>query len=229
MKAKITLLPGDGIGPEVVAEGVKLLRAVAARLDHAFEFHEALIGGIAIDTTGSSLPEATVAACRRADAVLLGAVGGPKWDDPNAVDRPERGLLGIRKALGLYANLRPVAVLPALVEASPLRPELLDGVDLLVVRELTGGIYFGEKRRWSEDGDERASDLCVYSQQRDRAHRTHCVRAGARPPRQAHKCRQGECARDVAPVAQCRQPYRGGRVPRRRSWSTCWSTRRQCT
>ena len=163
MKAKITLLPGDGIGPEVVAEGVKLLRAVAARWDHAFEFHEALIGGIAIDTAGSSLPEATVAACRRADAVLLGAVGGPKWDDPNAADRPERGLLGIRKALGLYANLRPVAVLPALAGASPLRPELLDGVDLLVVRELTGGIYFGEKRRWSEDGDERASDLCIYS------------------------------------------------------------------
>jgi len=163
MKAHITLLPGDGIGPEVVAEGHKVLRAVASAWNHEFEFHEALIGGIAIDTAGSSLPEETVAACRAADAVLLGAVGGPKWDDPNAADRPERGLLGIRKALGLYANLRPVEVLPSVAGASPLRPELLGGVDLLVVRELTGGIYFGEKRRWSEGDDEYASDLCVYA------------------------------------------------------------------
>lgn len=163
MQARITLLPGDGIGPEVVAEGLNVLRAVAARWGHDFEFHEALIGGIAIDTAGSSLPEATVLACRSADAVLLGAVGGPRWDDPTAADRPERGLLGIRKALGLFANLRPVEVLPSLAAASPLRAELLEGVDLLVVRELTGGIYFGEKRRWGEGESESASDLCVYT------------------------------------------------------------------
>lgn len=163
MQAIITLLPGDGIGPEVVAEGAKVLRAVAERWGHHFELREALLGGCAIDQCGTSLPEETVHLCQRADAVLLGAVGGPQWDDPNAADRPERGLLGIRKALGLFANLRPVQVYPAISSASPLRPELLHGVDLIVVRELTGGIYFGEKRRETVDGQERASDLCVYS------------------------------------------------------------------
>ncbi|WP_026370662.1 3-isopropylmalate dehydrogenase [Kallotenue papyrolyticum] len=163
MHATITLLPGDGIGPEVVAEGAKVLRAVATRWNHHFELREALLGGCAIDQLGTSLPDETVRLCASADAVLLGAVGGPRWDDPQAPDRPERGLLGIRKALGLFANLRPVQVYPAIVDASPLRPELLQGVDLIVVRELTGGIYFGEKRREACDGQERASDLCVYT------------------------------------------------------------------
>ena len=159
MKAKIAVLPGDGIGPEVVAVGLRVLEAVDRRFGHEFSFEEALLGGIAIDKTGSAMPPETVTACKSADAVLLGAVGGPKWDDPKAKVRPEQGLLGIRKELGLFANLRPVTIHPKLAGASPLRPEILKGVDLLVVRELTGGIYFGEKHR---DGD-RASDLCVYT------------------------------------------------------------------
>src|SRR5215217_1388562 len=132
MNATILLLPGDGIGPEVASEAVKVLRAVADRGGHQFEFREEMIGGCAIDATGSALPEETLARARGADAVLLGAVGGPRWDDPNAKVRPEQGLLGIRKALGLFANLRPVTVFPQLAAASPLRPEILEGVDLMV-------------------------------------------------------------------------------------------------
>src|SRR5688500_7935458 len=166
MNATILLLPGDGIGPEVAAEAVKVLKTVAGQRGHHFEFREELIGGCAIDETGSALPEATLESARGADAVLLGAVGGPRWDDPNAKVRPEQGLLGIRKALGLFANLRPVTVYPQLVGASPLRPEILAGVDLMVVRELTGGIYFGEKTRHRLDsGGEKASDLCTYTTQ----------------------------------------------------------------
>lgn len=165
MQAVIAVLAGDGIGPEVVAEGLKVLRAVASRFGHQFSFHEALIGGCAIDVTGSPLPAETVAVCRAADAILLGAVGGPKWDDPQARVRPEQGLLGIRKELGLFANLRPVRIYPQLIDASPLRPERLQGVDLIVVRELTGGIYFGEKRREQGDHGEWASDLCLYNEE----------------------------------------------------------------
>jgi 3-isopropylmalate dehydrogenase len=164
MNAVVTVLPGDGIGPEVTSEGVRVLRAVEERWGHGFQLRDALVGGAAIDATGSPLPEETVRLCREADAVLLGAVGGPRWDDPEAKVRPEQGLLGIRKALGLFANLRPVAAHPELLDISPLRPERLEGVDLLVVRELTGGIYFGEKKRERlEDGGERASDLCTYT------------------------------------------------------------------
>jgi len=159
MRAVITVLPGDGIGPEVTSEALKVLAAVAQRFGHQFETREALIGGAAIDATGTALPDATLESARAADAVLLGAVGGPKWDDPRAKVRPEQGLLAIRKGLGLYANLRPVAVNDKLLGASTLRPEVLKGVDMIVVRELTGGIYFGEKKR-----DEfSASDLCVYT------------------------------------------------------------------
>jgi len=163
MKASILVLPGDGIGPEVATEGVKVLRAVAEKWGHDFEFTEALLGGCAIDATGTSFPPETLEAAQASDAVLLGAVGGPKWDDPNAKVRPEQGLLGIRKALGLFANLRPVTLHPDLIAASPLRPDLLVGVDLLVVRELTGGIYFGEKRRETIDGVEQATDVCTYT------------------------------------------------------------------
>ncbi len=164
MNYRVAVLGGDGIGPEVVAEGLKALDAVGERFGHEFSTEAGLIGGQAIDETGSALPEATVELCKASDAVLLGAVGGPKWDNPDAKVRPEQGLLGIRKALGLYANLRPVTIHPLLIDASPLRPERLQGVDMLVVRELTGGIYFGEKRRERNDAGEWASDLCIYSQ-----------------------------------------------------------------
>jgi 3-isopropylmalate dehydrogenase len=151
----IVTLPGDGIGPEIMAPTLQLLEAVGE-----FEFEEHLFGGAAIDVHGTALTDETLAACRKSDAVLLAAVGGPKWDttDP-AKPRPEQGLLGLRKGLGLYANLRPVKPLPALYEASPLRRERIEGTDLLVVRELTGGIYFGEKTRTETS----ASDVCAYT------------------------------------------------------------------
>jgi len=153
--ARIVTLPGDGIGPEIMAPALQVLRAVGE-----FEFDERVFGGASIDAFGTALTDETLAACRASDAVLLAAVGGPKWDttDPNA-PRPEQGLLGLRKGLGLYANLRPVRPAPALYDASPLRRELIEGTDLLVVRELTGGIYFGAKERQAD----RASDLCEYT------------------------------------------------------------------
>jgi 3-isopropylmalate dehydrogenase len=160
---KVAVLPGDGIGPEVIAEGVRVLHSVEKRWGHRFELREGLIGGCAIDARGNPLPSETLDICRAADAVLLGAVGGPRWDDPNAKQRPEQGLLGLRKELGVYANLRPVSVHPALVAASPLRPERLEGVDFIFVRELTGGIYFGEKRRGGVGGGECAVDVCSYT------------------------------------------------------------------
>ncbi len=165
MEAHIVLLPGDGIGPEVVDAARRVLEVVAARFDHAVTTETQAIGGAAIDATGSSLPDRTLAACRRADAVLLGAVGGPRWDDPTAPVRPEQGLLRIRQELGLFANLRPIQPHPDLVDASPLRADRLAGVDLLVVRELTSGIYFGRPReRRVVDGELEAVDTMVYRQ-----------------------------------------------------------------
>jgi 3-isopropylmalate dehydrogenase len=155
---KIVTLPGDGIGPEVLAAALEILNVVAPDLT----YEEHLIGGAAIDATGTALPDETLAAAKRADAVLLAAVGGPKWDttDPDK-PRPEQGLLGLRQGLGLYANLRPVRPLPALYDASPLRREIIERTDLLVVRELTGGLYFGDRGRT----DGRAHDTCVYTEQ----------------------------------------------------------------
>jgi 3-isopropylmalate dehydrogenase len=159
----IALLPGDGIGPEVVAEARRVLAEAVDLCGAEVVFEEGLIGGAAIDATGTALPDETTDLCRGADAVLLGAVGGPRWDNPSAKVRPEQGLLAIRRALGLYANLRPVLPHPSLLAASPLRPERLAGVDLVVVRELTGGIYFGDKGIVAQPGGgERAHDLCVY-------------------------------------------------------------------
>ena len=158
MKALIAVLPGDGIGPEVVAQATGVLRAVGARFGHSFELREAPFGGCAIDLTGTPLPAETLSLCREAEAVLLGAVGGPKWDPP-AKPRPEEGLLALRKSLSLFANLRPVAAHPALAHASTLKPEVIQGVDLLLVRELTSGIYFGPRHREPT----QASDTCVYT------------------------------------------------------------------
>jgi 3-isopropylmalate dehydrogenase len=163
MKFNIILLPGDGIGPEVINEAVRALDAVAGKFGHTFSFTERLMGGCSIDKFGTSLTDETLADCQASDAVLLGAVGGPKWDDPRAKDRPERGLLALRKGLGVFANLRPVKVHPALIDSSPLKPEKLKGVDILVIRELTGGLYFGQpKLREIKDGHEHAVDTLEY-------------------------------------------------------------------
>jgi 3-isopropylmalate dehydrogenase len=159
VKARIAVLAGDGIGGEVTAEAVRVLEQVAARFVHEFEFQPALLGGAAIDATGEALPAATLALTQRADAILLGAVGGPKWSAPDARVRPEQGLLQLRKALGLFANLRPVVPHPAVLDASPIKADLLRGVDIMVVRELTGGIYFGEKTRTATE----AVDVCRYT------------------------------------------------------------------
>jgi 3-isopropylmalate dehydrogenase len=161
MKARIAVLGGDGIGPEVVAEGLRVLQAIGQTFGHHFSLSELPFGGVAIDSHGDPLPEATLSACLEADAVLLGAIGGPKWSAPTARVRPEQGLLRLRKELGVYANLRPVKLQPALLSSSTLKPEILEGVDLIFVRELTGGIYFGEKTRDANS----ASDLCTYTVQ----------------------------------------------------------------
>ena len=163
MNFKITLLPGDGIGPEVVTEAIRVLNVIASGYNHTFEYTERLMGGCSIDKYGTSLTDETLADCQSADAILFGAVGGPKWDDPNAKDRPERGLLALRKGLGVFANLRPVKVHPALMDASPLKPEKLEGVDILVIRELTGGLYFGQPKMREIRGDcEWAVDTLEY-------------------------------------------------------------------
>ena len=163
MQAKIVSLPGDGIGPEVVAEAERVLLAVAKTHGHAFEFRTYPMGGNAIDSHGTPLPDETLAACRTADAILLGAVGGPKWDDPKAKTRPEAGLLRLRKELGLFANLRPIRVSSHLVDASPLKASVISGTDILFVRELTGGIYFGESGRKPHASGEEAWNTMTYT------------------------------------------------------------------
>ena len=162
MEARIVVLPGDGVGPEVTREAVACLQAVAGVFGHRFSFREALIGGAAVDACGDPLPEDTLALCRTADAVLLGAVGGPAWDKHPREQRPESGLLRLRQGLGLYANLRPVTVHPALEDASPVRPEIVRGTDMMIVRELSGGLYFGEPRMFSP---ERAVNTLPYSRE----------------------------------------------------------------
>lgn len=161
MNAKVLLLPGDGVGPEVTAEAEKLIRALSDLLGLDIELDHGLIGGAALDETGEPLPAETLAKCRESDAVVLGAVGGPKWDDPNAEKRPEQGLLDLRRELQLFANLRPVRLHPSLAHISPLKPEHIENVDMMVVRELTGGSYFGAK----ELGEDSASDEYRYSRE----------------------------------------------------------------
>ncbi|MEZ6049127.1 MAG: 3-isopropylmalate dehydrogenase [Planctomycetaceae bacterium] len=161
MEANIVLLPGDGIGPEIVAQAERVIQAVSEKFGHTFHLESHDIGGIAIDKYGDPLPEATVEACKKSDGILLGAVGGPKWDDPSAKTRPEKGLLGIRKALNLFANLRPINPSPHLLDSSPLKREIVEGVDILFLRELTGGIYFGDSGR--RENDTVAYNEMVYS------------------------------------------------------------------
>ncbi|MCU0708216.1 MAG: isocitrate/isopropylmalate family dehydrogenase, partial [Pirellula sp.] len=164
MKAHIVLLPGDGIGPEVTRSAHRVMSEVAARFGHTFTFAEYPIGGISIDQFGLPLTDDTISACKGAHAILLGAVGGPKWDDPNAKTRPEAGLLKIRKELGLFANLRPIITFPELLDASPLKRNIIEGTDILFYRELTGGLYFGPSGcETLDNGEQKAYSTAVYT------------------------------------------------------------------
>ncbi len=166
MQFNLAVLPGDGVGPEVIGEAIKVLQAVGKRFGHDFRLHYGLVGGVAIEETGEALPQDTLKMCGRSDAVLLGAVGDPKWDDPQAKVHPEDGLLALRKGLGLFANLRPVRVSPLLVDSTNLKPEVIRGVDFIFVRELTGGLYFARpKRQWRTSRGRRATDTMTYSEQ----------------------------------------------------------------
>jgi len=165
MEFNIAVLPGDGVGPEVITEALKVLQTVGEKFGHGFRLHDGLIGGVAIDTLGTALSDETLGMCKQCDAVLLGAVGGSKWDDPQAKIHPEDGLLALRKELGLFANLRPVKVFPMLVDSTNLKPEVVRGVDLVVVRELTGGLYFGQpKKQWQTPEGRQAVDTLAYSE-----------------------------------------------------------------
>jgi 3-isopropylmalate dehydrogenase len=165
MKKSVAVLPGDGVGPEVITESIKVLEAIGNRFGHDFQIKSGRVGGNAIDDYGTPLPQETMDTCNEADAILFGAVGGPKWDDPNSDVRPEDGILAIRKSLGLFANLRPVKVYPSLINSSPLKPEILEDVDMMVLRELTGGLYFGKpKKRWSTSRGRRGVDTLKYTE-----------------------------------------------------------------
>ena len=199
----IALLPGDGIGGEVIGEAVRVLDAVGGRFDHSFEYSEDLVGGASIDAHGVALRDETLAMCQAQDAVLFGAVGGPKWDDPKANVRPEQAILGLRKGLGLFANIRPVKMLPILADATPLKRETVAEVDMVVLRELTGGIYFGEpQRRWEEGGQRKAVDTLAYAEHEVER----IVRLGFETARGRRKLltsvRQGQHARHLAHVAR---------------------------
>jgi 3-isopropylmalate dehydrogenase len=165
MQFELVVLPGDGVGPDVTTEGIKVLEAVGKRFDHRFKLRYGLVGGVAIDKEGTALSDDTLKMCQQAGAVLLGAVGGPKWDDPLAKIHPEDGLLALRKELGLFANLRPVKVSPVLTDSTNLKPDVIRGVDFVFVRELTGGLYFARpKRRWKTSRGRRATDSMTYSE-----------------------------------------------------------------
>lgn len=164
MHKTIAVLAGDGIGPEIITEAIKVLQAVAEKYHHSFTYEHALMGAVAIDETGNPLPDKTLEICKSSDAILFGAIGDPKYDnDPNAKVRPEQGLLALRKAFNLFCNVRPVTIYDSLIDSSPLKRNRIEGVDLVIYRELTGGIYFGEKKEMNDKGV--ASDLCTYSKE----------------------------------------------------------------
>ena len=165
MKYKLAVLPGDGIGPDIIVEGIKVLEAIGKKFGHSFELTQGLIGGVAIDAEGTALSDDTLKMCVTKDAVLFGAVGDPRYDDPQAKIHPEDGILAIRKGLGLFANLRPVKLFPQLIDSTPFKPEIIKGTDFIVVRELTGGLYFGRpKRQWTTTRGRRAVDTMAYSE-----------------------------------------------------------------
>jgi 3-isopropylmalate dehydrogenase len=200
---RITLLSGDGIGPEIMAVAVAALKQIAPQHDLAFDFTEALLGGAAIDATGSPLPDETLSACRQSDAVLLASIGGYKWDNLPRSQRPETGLLGLRAGLGLFANLRPATILPQLLSASSLKPEVVEGVDIMVVRELTGGIYFGKPKGIFEleDGQQRGVSTMVYD--------SHEIDRIGRVAFETARKRQGRlCSVDKANVLDVSQLWR---------------------
>jgi 3-isopropylmalate dehydrogenase len=200
---RITLLPGDGIGPEILAVAVAVLKQVGQSLDLQFDFKEALIGGAAIDATGEPLPAETLEVCRNSDAVLLAAIGGYKWDTLPNHQRPERGLLGLRAGLGLFANLRPAQILPQLIDASTLKREVIEGVDIMVVRELTGGIYFGQPKGIfaAETGEKRGVNTMVYAE-------AEIERIGRVAFETARKRRKKLCSVDKANVLEVSQLWR---------------------
>ncbi len=218
MNYKIALIRGDGIGPEVVGEAVKVMDAVGKKFGHTFTYTDVLMGGCAIDAVGKSYPDGTAEKCKACDAVLLGAVGGPKWGHSSDPDkRPETALLSIRKDLGLYANLRPAALRPALADACPLKKETADkGIDLMIVRELTGGIYFGKRERYqTEDRGEEAADRMAYSEMEiERIGRRAFELARLREQKGGQRG-QGQCAGDQPSVARCHAPAGGGVLRRR--------------
>jgi 3-isopropylmalate dehydrogenase len=200
---RVTLLPGDGIGPEIMAVTVAILKEIGQQLDLRFEFQEALIGGAAIDATGEPLPATTLETCRNSDAVLLAAIGGFKWDTlPNDI-RPERGLLGLRAGLGLFANLRPAQILPQLIDASTLKREVVEGVNIMVVRELTGGIYFGQPKGifTTESGEKRGVNTMAYTE-------SEIDRIGRVAFETARKRRGKLCSVDKANVLEVSQLWR---------------------
>ena len=228
MNKTIAIIKGDGIGPEIVTEAMGVLDAVAAKFGHTFTYVDAPMGGTAIDKFGVPLPDSSLATCRNADSVLLGAVGGPKWDDQPAANRPERGLLKLREGMGFYTNVRPAKMFSELSAACPLRADIAEGgIDLVVVRELIGGVYFGEHRTEEANGEQKATDIMAYSEHEIKrvarvAFETARKRRNASPPSTRPTC-------STPRVSGARRSQRSRRTTLMSSFATCMSTTRRCS